>query len=77
MKAFGRDICNGKSTLKESGEDQSNLLVEIMNFKNKTTPQDPKKEKRKKDIIKYLHAFFDGREKVLDAFENKIFPIKT
>ena len=22
-------------------------------------------------------AFFDGREKVLDVFENKIFPIKT
>ena len=47
MKAFGRDICNGKSTLKESGEDQSNLLVQIMNSKNKTTPQDPKKKKKR------------------------------
>ena len=32
---------------------------------------------RKKDILKDLHAFFEGREKNLDAFENKIFPIKT
>ena len=47
MKAFGRDICNGKNTLKESGEDQSNLLVEIMNSKNKTIPQDPKKKKKR------------------------------
>ena len=24
-----------------------------------------------------MYAFFDGRERVLDAFESKIFPIKT
>ena len=24
-----------------------------------------------------MHAFFNGRERVLDAFESKIFPIKT
>ena len=24
-----------------------------------------------------MHAFFDGREGILDAFESKIFPIKT
>ena len=33
INTFGRDVYNGKLTLKEADEDQSNLLVEIMNFK--------------------------------------------
>ena len=39
IKTFGRDIYNDKITLKEADKDQTNLLVEIMNFKkkNKTT----------------------------------------
>ena len=36
-----------------------------------------RKKQRKKDILKNLHAFFEGRERGLDAFESKIFPIKT
>ena len=43
IKTFGRDIYNGKITLKEAHEDQVNLLVEIMNFNNKTKSHDPKK----------------------------------
>ena len=63
MKAFGRDICNGKSTLKESsGEDQSNLLVEIMNSKNKTTPQDPKKKKKKILLNTCMHFLMVEKE---------------
>ena len=29
-----------------------------------------------KDILKNLYALFESRERVLDAFESKIFPIK-
>ena len=36
-----------------------------------------RKKQRKKDILKNLHAFFEGRERGLDAFESKIFPMKT
>ena len=71
IKTFGRDINNGKITLKEVDEDQSNLLVEIINFKNKPKPQDPKKKYEKEN------EFFDGRKRVLDAFESKIFLIKA
>ena len=35
INTFGREIYNGKITLKEADEDQSSLLVEIMNFKKK------------------------------------------
>ena len=37
----------------------------------KKWPQNPEKN----DILKNLYAFFEGRERVVDAFENKIFPI--
>ena len=36
IKTFSRDIYNGKTTLQEADEDQSNLLVEIISFKKKT-----------------------------------------
>ena len=74
---FGRDIYNGKTTLKETAEDQSNLLVEIMNFENKAKPQNLKKKEEKEDILKKLHVFLDGRERVLDSFESKISSIKS
>ena len=44
-----------------------------MNFKIKIKPQNPEK---KKDILKNLYALFDDRDRVLDAFECKMFPIK-
>ena len=75
INIFGRDIYNGKTTLKEDNEDQSSLLDEIINFKKKAKPQNSEKRQEKKDILDNLYAFFDGRDRVLDAFESKIFPI--
>ena len=47
-----------------------------MNSEKQIKPQNPEKKQNKKDILKILWAPFDGRERVLDAFESKIFPIK-
>ena len=77
IRAFGRDIYNDEITLKEAGEDQASLLNEIMNFRDKTKPKDEEKKKKKKDVLTNLYKFFEGREKVLNAFDSKIFPIKT
>ena len=78
IRAFVRDIYNGEITLKEADEDQASLLNEIMNFRDKTKPKDEEKKKRKKkDVLTNLYKFFEGREKVLNAFDSKIFPIKT
>ena len=49
-------------------------LLEIINFKSKIKPQNPKQ--KKKDILNNLYALFDGRKRVLDAFESRIFPVK-
>ena len=36
-----------------------------------------KKKRKKKDVLTNLYKFFEGREKVVNAFDSKIFPIKT
>ena len=77
IRTFGRDIYNGELTLKAADENQANLLAEVMNFKKKAKRQDPEKKQEKKDVFKNLCNFFEGREKVLNAFDSKIFPIKT
>ena len=40
---FVRDIYNGTITLKEADKDQSDLLVEVFNFKKNIKPQNPEK----------------------------------
>ena len=76
INPFGRNINNCTITLKEADQDHSSLLVEIMNFRSKTKPQNPKKKQKNKDFLKNFYALFDFREKVLDAFESKTFPTK-
>ena len=77
IRTFGRDIYNGEITINEANEDQTSLLAEIINFKNKAKPRDKIKKQQKKDILENLYNLFEGREKVLNAFDSKIFPIKT
>ena len=36
-----------------------------------------KKKRKKEDVLTNLYKFFEGREKVVNAFDSKIFPIKT
>ena len=36
-----------------------------------------KKKQKEKNILKNLYSFFEGREKVLNSFDSKIFPIKV
>ena len=45
-------------------------------MKKKTKPKNPEKKQEKKDVLNNLYTLFEGRERVLGAFESKIFPIK-
>ena len=49
MKSFGRDIYNGEITLKDADEVQKNVLVETINFKNKTELQYLENKQKKAD----------------------------
>ena len=48
-----------------------------MNFKKKTKTKSPEKKQEKEIVLKNLYNFFEGREKVLNAFESKIFSTKS
>ena len=77
LKAFGRDICEGKITIKEAHEYQTDLLVEIINFKKQKKPRSQEKKREKEIVLQNLYIFFEGREKILDAFGIKMFSIKS
>ena len=77
IKTFGGDIYEGKITIKEADEYQADLLVEILNFKKNTKPRSPEKKQGKEIVLKNLYNFFEYRERILDAFESKVFSIKS
>ena len=75
-RAFGRDIYEGKITIKEGDEDQTDLLVAIMNFKKNKKPRSQEKKQEKENVLKNFYKLWEGREKVLDVFKSKLFSIK-
>ena len=77
IKTFGRDIYEGKITIEEADKYQTNLLAEIMNFTENTKPRIQEKKQEKQIVLENLYNFFEGREKILDAFESKIFSTKS
>ena len=84
---YTNSLNNATITIKEADKDQSDLLIETLNFKKQIKPHDTEKNPKKKDTLKNLYALCDGRERerererekerVLDAFEAKIFQTKT
>ena len=48
-----------------------------MNLKKKPKPQDTDKKEEKQDVLKNLYNLNEGTERVLNAFDSKIFPTKT
>ena len=77
IRTFGEDIYNGKITLEEADEDQSDLVDEINNFTKKTKPRDDEKKQEKKIVKKNLYNFYKARKMVLNGFKSKIFLTKS
>ena len=48
-----------------------------MSFKKHTKPRSQEKKREKEIVLENLHNFFQGREKILNAFESKIFLTKS
>ena len=76
ISTFGRDIYNGTVTIKEAHNDQGDLLVEILNFWKQVKLKNTGKKQQKDDVLENLYNLFEGQERVLNAFDSKIFPIK-
>ena len=76
ISTFDRNIYNGTITLKEADSDQANLLVEILNFKKRIKLKTSREKAAKKYVLKSLYNLFEVRQRVFNAFDNKIFSIK-
>ena len=48
-----------------------------MIFRKNTKPRSQEKRQEKEILLKNLYNFFEGREKILDAFESKTFSAKS
>ena len=72
IKTFGRDIYEGKITIKEADEYKKDLLVKIMSFR-KIRNQGVIKKKKKKLILKTCIIFLRGEKKFLKLLKAKYF----
>ena len=77
IRTFGEDIYEGKSTLEEADEDQSDLADQINKFIKETRPKNYDKKQEKKTVIENLRDFLNAREMVLNGFKSKIFETKS
>ena len=77
IKTFGRDIYEGKITIEEADKYQTDLLVEIMNFRKNTKPRSQEKKQEKEIVLENLYNFWEGRGKFISAFESKIFSTRV
>ena len=73
IKTFGRDIYEGKITIEEANKYQTNLLVEIMNFRKNTKPMSQEKNKKKKLFLKTCINFERVEKKFLTLLNAKYF----
>ena len=48
-----------------------------MSFRKNTKPKSQEKKREKEIALKNLYIFFEGREKVLNAIESKLFSTKS
>ena len=48
----------------------------MLNFKKREKPKSSEKKQEKEAVLKNVYNLFEGRERVLNAFDSKIFPIK-
>ena len=70
---FGKDIYNGKISLEEADESQSDLLDEIKTFNDKTRPKTFWQKEIKEITLDNLNNFYQARAMVLNGFKSKIF----
>ena len=56
--------------------DQSNLLENMVEFKEKSRPKS-KESKEKRNAYESANTLYKGRELILNAFKSRISPIKV
>ena len=73
IKTFGKNIYDGTITLEEANDYQTDLLAEIINFKEKQNQKVQKKKKKKRLFLKTCIIFLRVEKKVLMLLQVKYF----
>ena len=73
IKTFGRYICEVKITVKEADEYETDLLVEIMNFRKNTKSRSREKNKKTKLLLKTCLNFLRVENEFLALLKAKNF----
>ena len=71
IKTFGRDIYEGKTTIEKAHEYQTDLLLEIMNFRKNTKLRS--QEKKQEKDLENVYIFFMVETKFLMHLKTKCF----
>ena len=53
------------------------MLDDTVSFNRNTKPKNERKKQEKENVLKNLRNFYNGRKKVINAFNSKIFSRKT
>ena len=69
-----RDLYYKKTTIDEAKIIQEEFNVEINALKN-YAPRDNKYVEAKNKLLNNVKNFYKGREKIIEGFKNKIFPL--
>ena len=73
IRTFGKDIYNGKITLEEADDCQSDLLNEIKTFNDKARPKATWHKEMKEYVLYNVNNLYEARGMVLNGFKSKIF----
>ena len=77
IRTFGKDIYEGKITLEQADEEQSDLSSDIDKLIKETKPKSAVKKSQRKTVMKNLRDFINARELVLNGFKSKLFLTKS
>ena len=71
-KTFGRDIYEGKITMKEADEYQADLLIDIKNFRKNKKQRSQEKKREKEIVFQNFYNFFLMRLGILNPDHSKL-----
>ena len=71
IKSFDRDTYEGKIMIEEADKYQTDLLVEIMNFRKNTKPRSQEKKQEKEIVLKNLYNFLRVEKNLLALLKAK------
>ena len=76
LSQFAFDIYNGVITIKDAKEKQDELVSKIRDLAQYNVRYE-ERDKQKQKILKSVKQLFEKKKKIINAFQNGVFPATT